>query len=111
MGFPEFVVFRLRCATSGQHRIAGFVFGVVGFIHWRRMSANYFSNVIHDHHAAGLRVAFERDDELHRDAARDNASCGSNEAQTLITSQLVMFDALIAPVVAETNVDDADEEE
>jgi hypothetical protein len=58
-----------------------------------------------------LHVAFARDDELHRDATRDNASCRSDEARTYVILQLMMFDAPIAGAAAETIASDADEEE
>jgi hypothetical protein len=84
---------------------------VVDFIHRRRGCANYFSNCVRARRRDPLRVAFARDRELHRDATRDNASRGSNEAQTPIVSHLVMFDAPIARAAVETSAGDADEEE
>jgi hypothetical protein len=75
------------------------------------MRANDFSNFIRGHHRDRLRVAFARDAELHRVAKRDNASCGSDEAQTRVTLQLVMFGASITRAIAETSAGDADEEE
>ncbi|MBC9876567.1 hypothetical protein G8O24_04285 [Bradyrhizobium sp. INPA01-394B] len=86
-------------------------FDVVDFIHRRRACSNNFSNFILGHRRDRLRVAFACDAELHRDAMRNNAWCGSDEVQTHVTAQLVMFDALIAQAVAETSAGDADEEE
>jgi hypothetical protein len=75
------------------------------------MLAKDFSNFVRAHHRDRLRVAFARDAELHRDAKRDNASCRSDEAQTNVIPQLMMFDASIAVAAAETIASDADEEE
>ncbi|MCK1351331.1 hypothetical protein IVB56_09445 [Bradyrhizobium sp. CW7] len=84
---------------------------VTDFIHRRGMRAKDLSNFACKHQWYRLRVAFARDAELHRDAKRDNALRASDEAQSCITLQLVMFDASIARAVAETSADDADEEE
>jgi hypothetical protein len=94
-----------------QHRIVELAFAVVDFIHRKHGCTNNFSNFICSHRRGRLRVAFAHDDELHRLATRDNASRGSNEAQTRIASHLVMFDAPITQAVAETSAGDADEEE
>ncbi|WP_448042829.1 hypothetical protein [Bradyrhizobium liaoningense] len=87
------------------------MFDVVDFILRRGEHSNNFSNFIRRRRRDRLYVAFARDAELHRDAKRDNASCGSDEAQTLVTPQLVMFDASIERAVAKTSAGDADEEE
>jgi len=87
------------------------VFAVVDFIHRRRWHANDLSNFICDDRSDRLRVAFACDDELHRDASRDNASRRSNEAQTRIVSNLAMFDASTTRAAAETSAGDTDEEE
>jgi hypothetical protein len=102
---------RPRCATRRQHRIAGLVCAVVGFIHHGRLHANDLSNFIRSDRSDRLRVAFACDDELHRDASRDNAGRRSNEAQTRIVSNLAMFDAPTTRAVAETSAGDTDDEE
>ncbi|UEM17885.1 hypothetical protein J4G43_020330 [Bradyrhizobium barranii subsp. barranii] len=100
-----------RCATIVQHRIVGLAFDVVDFIHRRREGSNNCSNFMCSRRRDRLHVAFARDDELHRDATRDNASCRSDEARTYVILQLMMFDAPIAGATAETIASDADEEE
>jgi hypothetical protein len=108
MGFPESACLSVGDAQRASSiELSDWRSMPLDFIHRWRSCANYFSNCARDR----LRVAFTRDGELHRDATTDNASRGSDEAQTHITLQLMMFDASIARAVAETSASDVDEEE
>ncbi|WP_441236120.1 hypothetical protein [Bradyrhizobium sp. 930_D9_N1_4] len=86
-------------------------FDVVDFIHRRRKLSNNFSNFMCSRRRHRLRVAFARDDELHRDATRDNASCRSDESANERHPSIGDVRCVDCTAAAETIASDADEEE